>query len=131
MGKFLLMIVVMVLAAFYLFCPYAQAGGVGDYRPVHYWHVDFVSTNVTTGAYVQIDASTDSSCSAIHAFSSGNNPVKLAIGAASSEQDIPYLIGDGYTPIAVKAGIKRSVRLSVIAVGGTANSGYLIINCLQ
>lgn len=90
------------------------------------------STNIGTGAYVQLDSAMNARCDQIEVHNTSGSPLFLAIGAASSEQDIPFTFAPGYLgsePINVN--IQKGVRLSAKSASGTANSGFLIVNCLQ
>lgn len=87
----------------------------------------YSTTNVTTGAWVQLLASVGGTAiREIDIFDSSGETLELGIGAAGSEVVNSYIFpgGNGRIPMQIAA----SARLSVRAVSATANSGELIIN---
>ena len=86
----------------------------------------YSSTNVTSGAYVQLVASTTSATNMIEIFDSSGVALYFATGAAGSEvnQFVIYPGGNGQVNFAIAA----STRLSVKAVSTSATSGTGIIN---
>ena len=86
----------------------------------------YSSTNVTSGAYVQLVASTTSAANMIEIFDSSGVALYFATGAAGSEvnQFVIYPGGNGQVNFAIAA----STRLSVKAVSTSATSGTGIIN---
>lgn len=90
------------------------------------------STSVTTGAWVQIVSSTASAFSAVAVSNSGASPLKLAIGAASSEVDTGIAIHPGSSgTVILPLNSKAGVRLSLEALGATQSSGYVTICFFQ
>lgn len=89
---------------------------------------DNSSTNITTGAYVEMIASTSASITALEIQDTGGRWLYLATGAAASEVDI-LLIPPGGNGGPIPVTIAAGTRLSVKAIDGTANAGYLGINC--
>lgn len=89
---------------------------------------DYSSVNVTTGAYVQLVASTTSATNLLQVFDSSGQTIILAVGAAASEVDQCFIFpgGQGDIPLAIPAGS----RVSIKAQTATANSGYIAINFL-
>ena len=103
----------------------------GD-KPSYTIYVAAASTNITTGAYLQLDAAMDSSCSEIDVFNSTASAIYLAVGSASSEINIPYTFGPGAgTSYRARIPIAKGVRLSARALTANATTGFFIINCLQ
>lgn len=88
----------------------------------------YSSTNVTTGAYVQLIASTAAVINKIQIFDSSGQTLALAFGAAASEVNKIYIFpgGNGDVDMAIPAG----TRVSVIAISATASVGELDINFL-
>jgi hypothetical protein len=84
---------------------------------------DYSSTNVTTGAYVQLIASTSTVTSLVEIFDSSGQTLVLAVGGAGSEVDQFYINpgGNGQIPFAIPSGS----RVSIKAVTATAASGYI------
>lgn len=83
-------------------------------------------TNVTSGAYVQLFASTSAATSLMEIFDSSGQTLKIAFGAAASEVDQFLVFPGGNGPIAVKVPV--STRVSIRAVTGSAVSGEIDIN---
>lgn len=93
-------------------------------------NLDYGSSNVTTGAYVTVIASTAATINSLLIFSSCGSAIELATGAAASETRkllIPPGGLDAPTPLAVASG----TRLSVKGVTGSCTSGNLIITGLN
>lgn len=102
----------------------------GGSTPVQVIRNAYGSTNVTTGAWVQLDSALDQNVSAIEVFDSSGSVLKLAIGASGSEKELPYYIlpgGQGRVALLLPKG----ARLAIRAVDTNATSGQLVINFLQ
>lgn len=86
----------------------------------------YSSTNVTTGAYVQLVASLGSAVNEVEIFDSSGETLVLATGGAGSEVDQAFVFpgGNGRIPLAIAA----STRVSIKAVSATANAGEIAIN---
>lgn len=90
----------------------------------------YASVNVTTGAWVQLIASTAATCNALAVFDSSGQTLELGTGAALSETRkliIPPGGVDGMVPLLIPAGTRVSIR----AVSGTANTGEIDITLLN
>lgn len=87
---------------------------------------DYSSVNVTTGAYVQLVASTTSATTKVSIFDSSGQTLVLAVGAAASEIDQFNIFpgGNGDVEIAIPA----SSRVSIKAVSATASVGEINVN---
>ena len=86
----------------------------------------YSSTNVTTGAFVQIIASTPFTATGLDIFDSSGQTLELAVGAPGSES-IQFIIfpgGNGFVPIRIPKGS----RVSLKALSATANSGEQDLN---
>jgi len=88
----------------------------------------YSSVNVTTGAWVQLIASTTGITKRLEIFDSSGQTLELGVGAPASEVAKTYIIpgGNGMTNLVIPAGSSLSVR----AVSGTANTGELTINLI-
>lgn len=87
----------------------------------------YSSTNVTTGAWVELLSSVGASeIKEIEIFDSSNETLELGLGAAGSEVSQVYVFpgGNGRIPMQIAA----SARLAIKAVSATANSGEIVIN---
>lgn len=88
------------------------------------------STNVTTGAYVQLVAKLAGTVEAIQFYNGTTSTLALATGAASSEVQ-KVLLGPGLSDlIPTESLFPAGSRLSVIAVDANASSGNIAINFL-
>ncbi len=86
----------------------------------------YLSTPVTTAAYVQLVASTPADVKQIEIFDSSGQSLYLATGAALSEANKILVIpgGNGRIPFVIPAG----TRLSLKALTANAVAGYITIN---
>lgn len=94
--------------------------------PVTFVRNDYSSTAVTTGAYVQLIASTPSIATQMEIFDSSGQTLKIAFGAPGSEVD-QFLVfpgGNGLKDVKVPA----STRVSIRAVSASATSGEIDLN---
>jgi hypothetical protein len=88
----------------------------------------YSSTNITTGAYVQLVASTTHTTNTIHIFDSSGQAMILGVGASGSEVIQLYVPpgGDTYT-----LDIPSGSRIAYKALSANAVSGYLLMSFLQ
>lgn len=96
-------------------------------NPVQVIRNAYASTNVTTGAWVQLDSALNQNSNHLEIFDSSGSTLKLAIGAASAEVELPFYIvpgGNGMIPVTLSAG----QRLAIRAVDANATTGQLVIN---
>lgn len=90
----------------------------------------YSSTNVTTAAWVELDASLDNEATTLEIFDSSGSVLKLALGASGQEVELPYYItpgGNGRVTVLLPKG----KRLSIRAVDTNATAGQLVINLLR
>ena len=87
---------------------------------------NYATTNVTTGAYVQLVASLGATCNEIEIFDSSGQTLILATGGSGSEVDQIFVFpgGNGRVPLTIASG----TRVSIKAVSATANDGEIAIN---
>jgi len=88
--------------------------------------LDYTGTSVTTGAYVELIASTSDRTQYVEIFDSSGQTLKIAVGAAASEVDKFLIFPGGNLKILVD--IPAGSRVSVRAVSATASVGELSIN---
>lgn len=89
----------------------------------------YSSTNVTTGAWVQLIASTAAAAKGLFIFDSSGETLELGAGAAASESRILIIVPGGYSgfiPLAIAAG----TRLSLRAISATASTGEIDVTLL-
>lgn len=91
---------------------------------------DYTSTNVTTGAWVQLIASTAAVINCITVFDSSGQTLKLGTGAAASET-IALIIPPGGLGGCIPLKIAAGTRLSIRAISATASTGELDVTGLQ
>ena len=89
---------------------------------------DYTSTSVTTGAYVELIASTSATVTKMRIFDSSGQTLKIATGAAASEVDLFLVFPGGNEEIEVN--IPSGTRISIQAVSATADSGEISINLI-
>lgn len=90
----------------------------------------YSSVNVTTGAWVQLIASTAATINGITLFDSCGQTLELGTGAAASETRrliIPPGGIDGFIPLAIASGTRVSIR----AISGNCTSGEINITGLN
>lgn len=89
----------------------------------------YVSTTVTTSAYVQMVASTSNETSMVCIFDSSGQDLVLATGASGFEIVQMEIIpgGNGCEPLSIPAGS----RIAVEAKSANAATGYLLVNLYQ
>lgn len=90
---------------------------------------DYSSVNVTTGAWVQLIASTAGDCHTLYLFDSSGQTLELGSGAMSSESRI-LIIPPGGLDGAVPLYIPTGTRLSLRAISGTASVGEIDVTLL-
>ena len=88
--------------------------------------IDYSATSVTTGAYVQLLASTSAAVSEVEIFDSSGQTLVLATGGTGSESDKVYIFpgGNGRIPLSIAA----STRVAIKAVSATASVGEISVN---
>lgn len=86
----------------------------------------YATTSVTTGAWVQLVASTSAAIHELEIFDSSGQTLEIGTGAAAAEARliIVYPGGNGRVPVLVASG----TRLSIRAISATASAGELNIN---
>ncbi len=98
-------------------------------KPVAREYLDTASTNVTTGAWVEIIASTSEPASGVEIFNGTGRLLEIALGAVASEVAIPYYIPPGGSADNLPLfDFPKSVRVSVKAVDVNATTGLIILN---
>lgn len=90
----------------------------------------YSSTNVTTGAWVQLIAATAATINCITIFDSGGQTMELGTGASSSETRV-LIIPPGGISGCVPLRITSGTRVSIRAISATANTGELDVTGLQ
>ncbi len=83
-------------------------------------------TDVDVGAYFEVDASVAARSNAIAIENTTDSVVKLAVGAAASEVDIPEYVAPGVAKIINRA-LLPGQRLSVRAVNANATEGFVVV----
>lgn len=86
-------------------------------------------TNVTTGAWVELIASTAAAATEIQLFDSSGQTLELGIGGSGSESRVLIVSpgGNGAVPLSIPSGSRLSVR----AISATASVGELDITLLN
>lgn len=87
---------------------------------------DYSSVNVTTGAWVQLDASWAANNNLLCITDTSGQVMELGTGAAASETRVA-LIAPGWSAC-IPLRISVNTRVAVRAVSGTASSGYIVLS---
>jgi hypothetical protein len=91
---------------------------------------NYAVTPVTTGAYVQILASTSAVINRLYIFDSSGSAIILATGAAGSEIDKLY-IGPGGNDAPYELAIPINTRISLKALDTNASVGQFVLTALN
>ena len=87
------------------------------------------TTTITKAGYVTMVAKMANNCEAIQVYNGSTSTIKLAVGAAGHEVDLPFYIGPGISDIIpFDNQIKAGARLSAEAVDADASAGSFIVN---
>lgn len=99
-------------------------------RPVGKHRHNFASTNVNTGAWVEIIDDLAKPCSYVEVFNSSGSVLRLSTGAAAAEDDseISYYVLPNGSPIMLPLEFGNGARISARAVDANATVGSLIFN---
>lgn len=89
---------------------------------------NYSSTNVTTGAYVELIASTSNTIKKLHIFDSSGETLYLAIGASGSEVDKMIIVPGGNDLI--ECNIPSGSRISLKAISGNCTVGEIVLNLI-
>lgn len=90
----------------------------------------YASTNVTTGAWVELIASTSAAISRLHIFDSCGQTLELGTGAAASETRV-LIIPPGGFDAPVDLAIAASTRVSIRAISANCTTGEIDITGLN
>lgn len=89
----------------------------------------YSTTNVTTGAYVELSPSLPNTMKELEIFDTSGSVLQLAIGPSGSESPLPFMVlPGGNVPSRVSCLLNQGMRLSIKAVDNSATAGQLIIN---
>jgi hypothetical protein len=93
-------------------------------------YLSYSSSNVTTGAWVELDASTAATVNQFYVFSSCAETLELGVGAAASESRV-FLIPPGGIDGIVNLAIASGSRLSLRGVSGNCTTGQITLTGLN
>jgi hypothetical protein len=93
-------------------------------------YMSYSSTNVTTGAWVQLDASTAATINELYIFSSCSETVELGTGAAAAESRV-LLIPPGGIDSKISLAIASGTRLALRGVSGDCTTGQITLTGLN
>lgn len=97
-------------------------------KPVHRLKHDASSQNITTSAWVQLDASLDKPCSGIKIYNGTGSILEFAIGGSGSEVAQPYYLPPEESSPVLPINLSYGSRLSLKAVDKSATQGHVIFN---
>jgi hypothetical protein len=105
------------------------SSGLGR-KPVAKLAFDTSGTNITTAAWVTLIASQTKPFSFLEIYNPTTKILKLAIGSAGNEVELPVYIYPGISSqvIPFDEQLKPGVRLSAKAVDANATTGFLVLN---
>lgn len=92
--------------------------------------LSYSGTNVTTGAYVTLVASTPIPVSHLIVCDNSGHILKIASGAAASEIDLFTVSINACLLVPIAPTLPAGTRLSIRAIDATANSGYNTVSFL-
>ena len=84
------------------------------------------TTNITTGAYVQLISDTGSRAKSILISNTSASPILISLGAASSEVDI-FTAPPGLLSFKLDLQTEDNQRIAAKSVSGTANTGFVTV----
>lgn len=87
----------------------------------------YASTNVTAGAWVELDSSLDAAVKRLIIFDSSGQTLELGTGPGASETRLCIIPPGG---LDIDVNIAATTRLAIRAISGTASTGELDINLL-
>lgn len=88
------------------------------------------STSITTGAFVQLSASTPIPSTNLVIANGTSSIIKVATGASSSEVSLISVGGSSTLSIKLGKALPAATRISLEAVDATASSGYITVSLL-
>lgn len=97
-------------------------------RPVSKLYHSFASTNVTTGAWVEVEDSLPAAADAVEIFNGCASTLKIATGAAASETELDYYILPGGSSILLPWNLAKGVRIAIRAQDTNATTGTFVMN---
>lgn len=99
-------------------------------KPIYKFRHSYVSTNVTTAAWVEIITAMPVPASAVEIFDGSGRIIKLALGAAGDEDsnELDYYIIPGGSSILLPVEFARTKRVAAKAVDANATTGSLVFN---
>jgi hypothetical protein len=102
-----------------------------DRPPVAKILLDYSSTSVGSGSWVEIEDSLAASCTAVELFNGSGAILKIATGANGSEVEKDYYILPGGSSVVVPLSFSKGQRITLkTADGTTASTGFFAMNCL-
>lgn len=90
--------------------------------------LSYSSTNVTTGAYVTLIASTSIPTARLQILDTSGKILRLAIGAAGSEVDICSTAVSGV--VIIPYYIPAGTRIAIEAIDANATTGYNVLSLI-
>lgn len=85
------------------------------------------SVTIPAASYLELEASSDQSCSALLVFNTSSQPIKIATGAAASESD-KFIVPPATIGMMIPIEIKKGTRISARSTGADATTGFFVYN---
>jgi hypothetical protein len=89
---------------------------------------DYGSTNITTGAWVELVAALPSAVNHIIVFDSSGNIMELGVGAAAAESRVSVITPGGLPPLDLSFASGARVSARAVSANSSTAGTYLIIN---
>lgn len=99
-------------------------------NPTGKLRVDYTSTPVGTGTWVELSSAIPASCTAVEIFHSNGATLKLSTGSAGNEDasELKFYVLPGGTDGLIAVEFSKGVRLSAKSIQGTCDTGELVVN---
>jgi hypothetical protein len=86
------------------------------------------SNPLLSSGWTEVLAALQFSASHLEVYNGSTTPLQIAVGAAGSEEALPYAIMGGGTPGTIKQAIGASSRISLKPVDSNISNGFIVIN---
>lgn len=99
-------------------------------KPKAVYNASGAAAAIATTGYTEIATSTSAPASAMQICNTTGSLIKIAIGAAASEEDIPFYVPTGEVSPIIPIEIAKASRISARAVDANSSGGQLVVNLL-
>lgn len=99
---------------------------MGPSIPILGFYQNCASNTLESATYTEVEDSLTENVNMVEIYNPGSVPIIVAIGAAASEDDLPFYAPPGASKYPIL--LSEGQRIAVKAVGADITSGYLIMN---